>query len=86
MIRSLKIDLLEARRDDIEAQKELRKQKAENDAINEPLIQANEEVKALEIKKEKHDEIKRQLIECQQQIVVKESQFKEQEWEYEVKL
>lgn len=36
--------------------------------------------------KKAHDEVKQNLVECQEKIVATEKQYKTQEWEYEVKL
>lgn len=86
VIKQLKYELQDTRRDDIEKQKQKMDQQEQNSKVVEPLTQASEEVKALEKKKEKHDFIMMKLDDTQKAIAKYDEMSKEIEWQYEVRL
>ena len=86
MIRTLRGDLKQERQKDIAANKERLVEENNSKLVVGPLEQIGKEVNRLLHEKIAHDEIKANLIDCQQKIVETEKQYQTQEWEFEVKL
>ncbi|TNV79359.1 hypothetical protein FGO68_gene12058 [Halteria grandinella] len=86
IIKQLKDELADARKEDTSKQKQKLDQEEANKQIVEPLQKASEEVKHLTKKKVKHDRIMGALGECQGQIMEKDTVLKDIEWQYEVRL
>ena len=86
MIRTLRGDLKQERQKDIAANKERLVEENNSKLVVGPLEQIGKEVNKLLQEKIAHDEVKANLIECQQKIAETEKNYQTQEWEYEVKL
>lgn len=86
IIKQLKEDLNEAKKEDNKQQKQKMDQQEENNQVVEPLTQASEEVERLQKKKLKHDVIMERLSETQKGIAHYDTTSKEIEWQYEVRL
>ena len=86
IIKQLKDELIDARKDNGEKQKQKMDCQEQNNKIVEPLNQANEEVTYLEKKKKTHDQIMDKLSETQQLIAEYDERSKDIEWQYEVRL
>ena len=86
IIKQLKDELADARKEDTMKQKQKLDQEEANKQIVEPLQKASEEVKVLTKKKFKHDKIMNALGATQSHIMERDSVLKEIEWQYEVRL
>lgn len=86
IIKQLKDELGDARKEDTMKQKQKLDQEEANKQIVEPLQKASEEVKHLTKQKVKHDKIMGALGETQGQIMERDSVLKDVEWQYEVRL
>ena len=85
VIKQMKDDLADVRKDDQQKYKDLLEQKKINNKMSEPLKAIEEEVKALRIKKVKFDKMKEELYKYKDQILDLDKRYREIEWEYEVK-
>lgn len=86
IIKQLKDELSDAKKEDTTKQKQKMDQEEANKQIVEPLQKASEELKQLTKKKMKHNTIMGSLEECQGNIMEQDSILKEIEWQYEVRL
>jgi len=86
IIKQLKDELADARKEDTMKQKQKLDQEEANKQIVEPLQKASEEVKVLSKKKLKHDKIMSALGDTQTHIMERDSVLKEIEWQHEVRL
>ena len=86
IIKSLKNDLQQKKADDNMKQKQLLDQEAKSLMVIEPMKAANEEIQILEKVKEEYQKISAKLEKYKEQIQKYEADYKELEWEYEVKL
>lgn len=85
VIKQMKDDLAEVRRDDQQKYKDLIEQKKINSRMSEPLKAIDHEVKALREKKIKFDKMKGELYKYKDEILDLDKRYREIEWEYEVK-
>lgn len=85
VIKQMKDDLAEVRRDDQQKYKDLIEQKKINSRMSEPLKAIDQEVKALREKKIKFDKMKGELYKYKDEILDLDKRYREIEWEYEVK-
>ncbi len=86
IIKQLKDELSDARKEDTMMQKVKLDQEEANKQIVEPLTKASEEVKVLTRQKIKHDTIMGSLGETQDNIMERDFVLKDVEWQYEVRL
>ena len=86
IIKQLKDELTDAKKEDTSKQKQLLDQKEANNQVVEPLQKASEEVKRLSQQKKEHDRIMDSLKDCQKEIMEQDSILKDIEWQYEVRL
>jgi len=86
IIKQLKDELSDARKEDTMMQKVKLDQEEANKQIVEPLTKASEEVKVLTKQKIKHDAIMASLGETQDNIMERDSVLKDVEWQFEVRL
>lgn len=84
VIKQMKDDLADVRRDDQQKYKDLIEQKKINSRMSEPLKQIDQEVKALREKKVKFDKMKSELYKFKDDILDLDKRYREIEWEYEV--
>ena len=85
VIKQMKDDLADVRRDDQQKYKDLIEQKKINSRMSEPLKAIDHEVKALREKKIKFDTMKNELYKYKDEILDLDKRYREIEWEYEVK-
>ena len=86
LIRTLRGDLKLEKAKDTQANKERLVEENNSKLVVGPLESIGKEVNKLLQEKIAHDEVKTNLIECQQKISETETTYKTLEWEYEVKL
>ena len=86
IIKQLKDELTEARKDDNEKQRAKMDQQEANNKVVEPLTQANAEVKMLLKRKKRYDVIMGELKQTQDEISNYDGSSKEIEWQLEVRL
>ena len=86
IIKQLKDELSDARKEDTLMQKKKLDMEEANKQIVDPLFKASEEVKELNKQKAKHDTIMEYLSETQMSIKARERVLKDVEWQYEVRL
>ncbi len=86
IIKQLKDELSDAKKEDTTMQKKKMDQEEANKQIVEPLQKANEELKQLTKKKLKHNTIMGSLEETQHLIMDQDTILKDIEWQYEVRL
>ena len=86
IIKQLKDELTEAKKEDTAKQKQKMDQEEANKQVVVPLQEASDEVKKLSEKKRVHDQIMDKLKECQAQIMDHDAVLKDVEWQYEVRL
>jgi hypothetical protein len=85
VIKQMKDELAEVRRDDQQKYKDLIEQKKINSRMSEPLKAIDQEVKALRAKKIKFKKMKKELYKYKDEILDLDKRYREIEWEYEVK-
>ena len=86
IIKQLKDELSDAKKEDTTKQKQKMDQEEANKQIVEPLQKASEELKQLTKKKMKHNTIMGSLEETQGGIMEQDTILKDIEWQYEVRL
>ena len=86
LIRTLRGDLKLEKAKDTQANKERLVEENNSKLVVGPLEAIGKEVNKLLQEKVAHDEVKVNLIECQQKISETETTYKTLEWEYEVRL
>jgi hypothetical protein len=86
IIKQLKDELSDARKEDTLMQKKKLDMEEANKQIVDPLFKASEEVKELNKQKAKHDTIMEYLSETQKSIKERDLVLKDVEWQYEVRL
>ena len=86
IIKQLKDELSDARKEDTLMQKKKLDMEEANKQIVDPLFKASEEVKELNKQKAKHDKIMEHLGETQDSIGERDKVLKDVEWQYEVRL
>ncbi len=86
IIKQLKDELSDAKKEDTTKQKQKMDQEEANKQIVEPLQKASEELKQLTKKKMKHNVIMGSLEETQGGIMEQDTILKDIEWQYEVRL
>jgi hypothetical protein len=86
IIRFLKDELEEYRKKEGQSIKEHAKKQKENKGITGPLYQAKKDKAKYRARQELHIRIKNELEKCQEEIREIDAVYRENEWEYEVKL